>query len=364
MQRKKIIVSVSNDLTNDQRVNRICHTLQSNGYDVLVICRKLKNSENIGGRIYKIKRFNPWLKSGFLSFINFNILAFFYLLFHKTDILLSNDLDTLLFNTLIHQIKKCKLIYDSHELFTEAPEMKNSAFKRKIWLKIEKLCIKKTNASYTVSAPIADFYNKKYGIKMQLVRNMPIKKTILIPYEEREDILIYQGALNMERGIEILIESLLFLPQFKLYIAGKGCLKEKLVELTKDLNLEERVLFTGNLDFEKLHNLTCKAKIGFSIEQGKSLNYYYALPNKIFDYVQAGVPVICSNFPEMKKIIENYHVGEVFTGSDAKDLSKHIEALYNHPDKLNNYYNNCLSAKKILNWENEEKKLLEIFSKI
>lgn len=364
MQIKKIIVSVSNDLTNDQRVHRICNSLQNNGYNVLLIGRRLNSSSRIDQRVYKTLRFKLLFNKGILFYACLNIRFFLFLLFQKTDILLSNDLDTLLCNTLISKIKKTKLIYDSHELFTEVPELQNSKLKKKIWLKIEQYCITKTNKSYTVSSPIANFYCNKYNIDMKLVRNLPVKKEISIEYKNRDNILIYQGTLNTERGIEILIESLLFLPEFSLIIAGKGYLKDELKKLVNKYNLESRVLFTGNLDFDSLNKITNKAKIGFSIEQGTSLNYHYALPNKIFDYIQAGVPVICSNFPEMKNIIDSYNVGEIFYSNKAEDLAKQITNLVNNTKLLNEYQLNCLKSKDFLNWENEEKILLDIFKSV
>ncbi len=134
---KRIIVSVTNDLTTDQRVAKVCDTLTKMGFSVLLIGRKLKNSENIN-RNYKIVRFRLLFNKGFLFYAEYNLRLFFKLLFLKKDVLLSNDLDTLLPNYLIHKIFKTKLVYDSHELFTEVPELTNRPFVQKFWLTIEK----------------------------------------------------------------------------------------------------------------------------------------------------------------------------------------------------------------------------------
>lgn len=358
---KKIIVSVSNDISSDQRLNRICSTLQNNGYNVLLIGRKLKNSKNLEQKSYQTKRFKLLFNSGILFYFCLNFRFFLFLLFSKFDCLLSNDLDTLLCNSLISKIKRKKLYYDSHELFTEVPELENKKWKKKIWSIIEKLCIKSAYKSYTVCLPIANFYNQKYGINMKVIRNLPIKKEFLIPYSNRENILIYQGALNLERGIEIMIEAMCFLTDFKLIIAGKGDLENELKQQVLNLNLTTRVIFTGNLHFDELHRYTTSAKLGFSIEQGKSLNYKYALPNKIFDYIQAETPVICADLPEMRKIVENYNVGKVFSGNNPKDLADLILNLCLNQNKLFEYSHNCRKAKTILNWEIEEKKLIEIY---
>lgn len=357
---KRIIVSVTNDMTNDQRVNRVCNSLCDMGYDVLVLCRRLKSSAELEPRRYKVKRFRLLINKGFLFYACFNLRLFIYLLFHRCDALLSNDLDTLFTNALISKLKRKKLFYDTHELFTEVPELLNSGFKKKVWLWIERHCIHRPVATYTVCNSIAKYYNEKYGLDMKVVRNLPTSKEMQ-SYDSRENILLYQGALNMGRGIELLIEMMKHIPDYKLYIAGKGYMDSELKKLTANLNLTDRVVFTGNLRFDDLHKLTSRAKIGFSVEQGESLNYKYALPNKIFDYIQAGTPVVCSDFPEMRAVVDEYAVGKIFASHDAESLAKLLKNMLGDRDKLKEYHCNCIEASKVLNWENEQKILCGIY---
>src|SRR5690554_2991253 len=124
MKNKKIIVSVTNDLYTDQRVHKVCMFLYENGYEVLLVGRKLKNSEPITDRPYSIKRFKLVFNAGALFYSNYNLRLFWFLLFTRFDVLLSNDLDTLLANYCAHRLKsKSRLVYDTHELFTEVPEL-------------------------------------------------------------------------------------------------------------------------------------------------------------------------------------------------------------------------------------------------
>ncbi len=347
-------------MTNDQRVNRVCNSLCDMGFDVVVLCRRLKSSAELDSRRYSVKRFRLLFNKGMLFYASFNMRLFFYLLFHRCDALLANDLDTLLANAMASKLKRKKLYYDTHELFTEVPELQNAGFKKKVWLWIERHCIHRPVATYTVCHSIADYYNEKYGLDMKVVRNLPTPKGIK-PYEGRENILLYQGALNMGRGIELLIEMMKHFPDYKLYVAGKGYMDAELKKLAADLSLSDRVVFTGNLRFDELHKLTSRAKIGFSVEQGESLNYKYALPNKIFDYIQAGTPVVCSNLPEMRAVIEEYAVGEVFAAHDAESLAKLVRNMLDNNGKLVEYHCNCVRASKVLNWENEQKILLGIY---
>ncbi len=357
---KRIFVSVTNDMTNDQRVNRVCNTLCDNGFDVVVLCRRLKSSAELDPRRYRVKRFRLLFNKGMLFYACFNMRLFFYLLFHGCDALLANDLDTLLANAMASRLKRKKLYYDTHELFTEVPELQNAGFKKKVWLWIERKCIHRPVATYTVCNSIADYYNGKYDLNMKVVRNLPTSKEIQ-PYGGRENILLYQGALNMGRGIELLIEMMKHFPEYKLYIAGKGYMDAELKKLAANLNFSDRVVFTGNLRFDELHKLTLRAKIGFSVEQGTSLNYKYALPNKVFDYIQAGTPVVCSNLPEMRAVVDEYAVGEIFAEHDAESLANLVSGLLENSDKLIEYHNNCIAAAKVLNWENEQKILRGIY---
>jgi glycosyltransferase involved in cell wall biosynthesis len=362
MPTKRIIVSVTNDLSNDQRVHRICTSLSNFGYEILLIGRRLKSSPPITGRTYSIQRFKLLFNKGVLFYLCFNLRLFLILLFSKSDILLSNDLDTLAANTAAAFLKRKKLVYDSHELFTEVPELSEKRNKKKAWEILEMICFPRINLAYTVCNPIAKFYKDKYKIDFGVIRNLPVRRKTKLDYSSRENILIYQGALNKDRGIEMLIKAMQYVSDCKLIIAGKGDLEVELKYFSNKLNLNDKIVFTGNLDFDILYNLTKQAKIGFSLEQGNSLNYQYALPNKIFDYIQAGVPVLCSDLPEMQKIIKENNVGFIFSGSDERELAIKINQLIQNKETLNNINQNCIIQAKVLNWENEEKILMNLFN--
>jgi glycosyltransferase involved in cell wall biosynthesis len=362
MLKKRIVVSVTNDLSNDQRVHRICSSLKSSGFDVLLIGRKLKNSPAIADRPYSIKRIKLLFNKGVLFYLCYNFRLFFTLLFSKSDILLSNDLDTLAANTSVAFLKRKKLVYDSHELFTEVPELSGKKFKKIVWEKLEKMCFGRISLAYTVCEPIADFYKNKYKIDFGVIRNLPFRREPKLDYNSRENILIYQGALNKDRGIETIIKSMQFINNCKLIIAGKGDLEVQLKDLATNLDLDKKIKFTGNLDFETLYELTSKAKIGLSIEYGNSLNYKYALPNKIFDYIQAGVPILCSPLQEIVKIIEKYQVGVILENNNEVSLAKLINELICNEEYLTKLNNNCKIAAAELHWENEEKILLKMFN--
>ena len=302
---KRIIVSVTNDLVTDQRVHKSCTTLFNNGYTILLIGRKLKNSLPII-RDYKTLRIKLLFNKGALFYAEYNLRLFFILLFSKKDILLANDLDTLLPNFLVSKILKKKLVFDSHELFTEVPELINRPFQQNFWLKIEQFILPKLTYSYTVCHSIAVHYNLKYNTKFHVVRNVPFKikkleKGILPFNSKNKKIILYQGAINKGRGLELMIEAMTFLDNAIFLIIGSGDIEKNIHNLVKELNLEEKVTFIERIPPIELQKLTPLADLGLSIEENLGLNYKYALPNKLFDYIQAKIPVLVSNLDEINE---------------------------------------------------------------
>ena len=245
---KKVIVSVTNDLTTDQRVAKVCNSLIKHNYSVLLIGRKLKNSNPIN-RVYPIKRFKLIFNRGFLFYAEYNIRLFLFLLFSKKDILLSNDLDTLIPNFIISKLQGKKLVFDSHELFSEVPELVNKPLRKKFWQQLENYFIPKVKNCYTVCESIAAYYNKNYNTFFKVVRNCPydkpnIKSSLPINTHEKK-IILYQGAINLGRGLELMIDTMNYLDDFIFIIIGNGDILEQLQQKVIKLKLNDKVFFLG-----------------------------------------------------------------------------------------------------------------------
>lgn len=363
----KIIISVINDLVTDQRVHKVAQTLHNEGYNVFLIGRLLRTNLALNVRDYQTKRMVLFFTKGPFFYAEFNIRLFFFLLFHKFDILLSNDLDTLLGNYLASKLKRKALVYDSHEIFTEVPELINRPLQRNIWRIIERNIIPKLKHSYTVNQSVSDYYFEKYEIRMKVVRNVPKKSDLTYEFNEsnfqdRVKIIVYQGALNVGRGLELMIETMQFLENMQLMIIGDGDIKHRLIELINKLSLNEKVKMLGKIPFSELKTFTKQADLGISLEENLGLNYYLALPNKIFDYIHAGVPVLVSDLPEIAAIIKKYKIGVVTNTRIPIELATLIQSFFK--DIIN--YKKCkqktILAQKELCWENEEKTIINIFS--
>jgi len=364
---KKVIISVTNDLVSDKRVNKVALSLLKFGYDVTVVGRVLPNSLAVKFP-YAFKRFRLPFKTGMLFYASYNIRLFFFLLFSKADVFLSNDLDSLVANYLASVLKRKKLVYDSHELFTEVPELTNRIRTKKVWLAIEGFILPKVKFAYTVCDSIAQIYNEKYGINMLTVRNIPEKQTEnkarskpeLIANETRK-IILYQGALNEGRGLEFAISSMQYIDNAILLIAGGGDVEDNLHKQVADLKLVDKVYFTGRLPFAELSLYTKYATIGLSLEENYSLNYYYALPNKLFDYIRSGVPVLVSKLPEIARIVNKYDIGEYIENHEPKHIAFQLKKMLSDDELQKKWRNNLKVASDDLSWENEEKELEKIF---
>ncbi len=355
---KHFVIALTNDIVTDQRVSRIADTLVEQGYKITMIGRMLPHSMHLQ-RHYTTKRFKLWFNKGALFYANYNIKLFFYLLFKKFDGVLSNDLDTLPACFFLSRLRKKKLVYDSHEYFTEVPELVGRKFQQNAWLFFERLLLPKIKIAYTVSESIAFEYNLKYGTQFKVIRNLPVRrhKTKI----QKQNTIIYQGALNMGRGLELMIKTMQYINNYELWIAGTGDIDDKLKALTDELNLKHKVKFLGRIALAELHTITCKAKLGLSFEEDLGKNYRYALPNKIFDYIQAHIPVLVSDLPEMAHIVKEYEVGEVLKNRNPKNVAKQILQMLNTNEKLVLWKIHLAKAANELCWENEKQKLLAVF---
>ncbi len=371
---KRACVSVTNDLATDQRVIKVCDFLTRLGFDVTLIGVRRKKHISVNHIKVRTFRFHIWFQKGFLFYAEYNIRLFFYLLFKKTQLLISNDLDTLLPNYLVSLLRQKALVYDAHEYFLGSTEIAERPIVRNFWKIIEKGIFPRLQNIITVNHSIADLYEKAYGIRPNVVRNLPnrfiadkkITRSELGLPEEKKIVLMQGGGINVDRGAEELINAMkpkYGLDDVELYFIGGGDVWEKIKQLTKDLHLERKVHFLPKMPYQKMMNYTYLCDLGVSLDKPVSLNYKYSLPNKLFDYLAAGIPVLASPMVEIKKIIESYDVGMCIDEHEPGHIAQKIKAMLNDPEKIKKWRINALKTSKELCWENEEKVLIKIYEK-
>ncbi len=370
---KKAIVSVINDLSTDQRVHKVCNTLYKLGYDVTLVGRKQQKSLPLTKRDYKTKRMFLLFEKGPFFYAEFQIRLFFYLLFHKANVLVSNDLDTLLPNYLISKFKNYQLVYDTHELFCEVPELQANPAKKNIWKGIERWIFPKLKYVFTVNDSIAKIYTDEYRVDVRVVRNIPllsahtensaISKTELnLPIDKK--IIVLQGAgINIDRGAEEAVQAMQYISNVLLLIIGSGDVLDILKQMVVHLKLTDKVQFIDKVPFDKLMQYTRHADLGLTLDKDTNINYRYSLPNKLFDYIHAGVPVLASNLVEVKKVITTYAIGGCIENYNPQHIADKMNFILNNEETLQVWKKNCKIASEKLNWEKEEQQLIDVYSK-
>lgn len=371
---KRAILSVTNDLLSDQRMHKVCTSLIKINYQPLLVGRLIKGSKKLNKRDYDTKRFRMLFTKSWLFYAAFNFRLFLFLLFSKADVLVANDLDSLLANYLAYKIKRffgnkhLKLVYDSHELFTELPELNGRKVVKKTWILIEKWILPKIKNAYTVCGSIADFYEEKYAVSMQVISNMPLRTTTNSANEElhfslpaNKKIILYQGALNIGRGIEPIIGIMDRIDDAVFVIAGIGDIENTAKHMVKEKQLEDKVIFTGRLPFEQLLTLTKQADIGLVLQEDISLSYRFVLPNRLFDFIKAKVPILASDLPEIKKIVGKEKIGLMVNGFEPDILIEKIKLLLNNAEVIKGIKQNLESCADRYCWEVQEEELFGVY---
>ena len=361
--RKKIICTVINDLTYDQRMHRVCTTLANEGYDVLLLGRVKEKSVDLTEQVFAQKRIVCFSYTGFMMYFEFNLRVLIYLLFHRFDMVNAVDLDTIIPASLAARIKSKPMIYDAHELFTEVPEIVNRPYLYKIWSWIETNFVPTAWASYTVALMIAEIFTEKYDQSFSVIRNVPRRQSFQ-PTRKTEKIILYQGAINTGRGLKEIIAAMIHLDEeIKLWIIGDGDLYEEIKDASLATTAKQRIKMFGYIAPEELKEMTKKAWIGINLLENVGLSYYYSLANRTFDFIQAHVPAIHMDFPEYRAINDKYQVAELVPDLTTDSIVKAVNSLENE-DRYDRLKQNCQIAAAELCWENEEDKLLGIYEQL
>ncbi|HEV8273605.1 MAG TPA: glycosyltransferase [Chitinophagaceae bacterium] len=359
---KKLIFTVTNDLSYDQRMQRICGTLAESGYDVLLVGRKLKTSLPLSETKYSQRRIKCWFNKGKLFYSEFNIRLFFFLLFKKMDCICAIDLDTILPCYYISKLKGVKCVYDAHEYFSQLDEVVSRPKIYNFWHGIEKKMIPKFKNGYTVCDSLAEEFKKKYNANYKVVRNVPL----LIGSNEQTrsgEVILYQGAVNKGRGLDKLALAMKNV-NATLWVCGNGNFMDEMRSVVQANELSEKVIFFGMLPPEELRKRTAKAYIAVNPFERTGLNQYLSLSNKFFDYIHADIPQVTMNYPEYKKINDQFKIAELIDDLVPETIANSIKKILNNKELYLQLRQNCLAAKQQLNWQKEKEKLLAFYKEL
>jgi glycosyltransferase involved in cell wall biosynthesis len=303
----------------------------------------------------------------YILFFEYSIRAFFFIFNSKANIINCHSLHVLPIGALLKIFKKFNLIYDTHELETEVSGSKG--FIRVISKALEKLCIKYVDYTIVVSNSIEEWYKNTYKIcKIKTIRNIPnhkhqdISQTNFIRQKFNISnlaiVFIYQGLLSSTRGVNIIVEAFKILPKDKFHIVflGFGPMQ---FEIENIANQNENIHFISKVSPTELPEFTRSADIGIHMILNSCLNHYYCLPNKLFEYFINGLPVIVSDFPEMKELVDQNNIGWLIEPS-SENLISTINNITS--EEVNLKKQNVASSKGKYSWENEEVNYIDIYN--
>jgi glycosyltransferase involved in cell wall biosynthesis len=344
-------------------MHRISVALVNAGHHVTIVGRSKPNANNLIQQPFAQKRIDCFYTKGKLFYVEFNIRLLLWLLFQRTDLIGSIDLDTIVPVYLASLLRLKKRSFDAHELFPEVPELVGRPLTKKIWLWVERVFMKRFPLRYTVSESIADYYEKKYTLQFDVIRNLPVSLPRLAIENNRSSnrYILYQGALNDGRGLVEMIHAMKEIDNYTLKIAGEGDLSASLSALVHTLHLQAKVIFLGNLAPSELVLVTRYASIGINLLENKGLSYYYSLANKFFDYMHAQVPIITMNFPEYVRINNDFKVAILLHDLDVRSIITAIQEIENDYES---FRLNCKSAAPIYCWEKEAMQLVSLYRKV
>ena len=343
-------------------MQRICSSLANAGYDINLVGRKEKKSLPLQQKNFKQIRLNCFFEKGFLFYAEHNLRLLFFLLFQKVDCICAIDLDTILPCLFLSKLKSIPRSYDAHELFCEMKEVSTRPNIYRFWKFIEKHTVPRFKKGYTVNEYIRDIFYRTYGVQYEVIRNVPYKQNIVAP-TKTEDFIIYQGAVNEGRSLETVIPAFQWIDH-PFHIYGNGNFYKQCEDLIVKYKLQGKVILKGSVLPDELKPITKRALLGIALVENQGLNNYYSLANRFFDYIQAGIPQLCANYPAYQKINEEFEVALLIEDLSPESIAHAVNTILNDSELQNKLRTNAIAAGKKYNWESEEKKLISFYQQI
>jgi hypothetical protein len=373
MAKPYLVFAVTTDLSYDQRMQRICGSLAQAGYQVLLVGWQREASVPLTTQPYGQHRLCGWFQHGKLFYLEYNLRLFGYLLRQRADVWACADLDAALPTWARARLGGQPFAYDAHELFTEVPEVVARPRVQHLWQWVENFIVPRAQLCYTVGPALARLFGQRHpGSRFAVVRNVPVgapqalSSTAQPQAQNPAPTLLYQGALNVGRGLAELLEAMPLVPA-RLVICGEGDLSAALRAQAARLGLlaSGQVEFRGYVLPTDLRQLTAQATVGIMLLENTGLSYYYSLANKFFDYVQAGIPQLCIDFPEYRALNAQHEVAALVPDLAPATLAAALARLL-PGGQPGAYYQhlagNCRRARQEWSWQEEEKVLLGLYA--
>lgn len=403
---QKVCMVVWNTFETDARVTKEARTLMKNGKNVTVVAvhqpGRTKPYENLDNlKVIRINRTLRRQKQGgvgnqrlaaekigntvsssanprtslkkkvrglfkFVPITIINIRFFLEAFKQNSGIYHANDLNTLVPVYLASRLRGAKLIYDAHEVSTDRVGWKNKRY----WEWIEKKIMNRADATITTNYTRAAYFRDRYHIPLPyIVKNVPpyeeIMKTHILHDQLKLDysipIVLYQGGLQADRGLENMIQLIPLVESAHFVFIGDGRLKQNLILMAEEIGVTDRTHFLGAIPNSDLLTYTSSATIGLQLLLNTCFNHYSACSNKLHEYIMAGIPVVGSDLPEIRRVIEDTETGILVNPDDIQEIAASINKLLTSEALYKKYSENTKTAALKHRWENEEQALLEAY---
>ena len=365
---------VTNPLIKDPRVQRELNSAQQSGFEVIFIGsqNEFYNKEFLNKLpfITDIILFNEKIrKSRFIfSRVYRAVYRFWSFVFktakYKPDIIHCNDLSTLPQGYIASKICNAKVVYDSHEINCDVLSEKKS-MSEKIMILVESFLIRRVDRVVSVSNAASKIISDYYKIPPPtVVTNCSFKvENVNLNIIKKDFKVLYHGIMSQDRGYEeFILSSEKVKPGIILQLRGYGPLENLLREKTKSLNLVN-IVFEKPVEINELIIKASESNVGVVLTKPVNTNYKYTVGNKIFEYINAGLPVILSRVPEHIYLNEKFNIG-IVVDVNPKEIAEAINRLYEDEKLYHELRRNAIEMSKIMCWENEVLKLIEIYKEL
>ncbi len=349
MEKKKLVMVVYNPIEVDGRVKRTAQTL-SNLFDITVVCVKGESVyQNDSYKIIRLKRRDRLGRT--LRLLIFWLRIVCITMVKRPAVLYVHDFFLPFPGWIGAKLSGAKLVYDAHELII--PDKNgNLNSSEKLFYQLEKRTVNKCDLIIAANPERAIMMKEHYHLKKDpiSVRNIPppakkkfsdehiFKKYPLLKKRVNDIRIVYMGDINIERGLSVLIDAIYLLPvQYQLLFVGKGPDIDKIKNIaSKDIS--GRIIVIGGVAHEEVHDVIRQADIGYLTYSMTGLNNIYCSPNKIFEYPQAGLPIISTCQPTTQQIFSKFRIGELVGCNHENVTAKTIaDAITKIADNYNEY---------------------------
>ncbi|MFK0312802.1 glycosyltransferase family 4 protein [Pseudomonas sp. NPDC090233] len=402
---KKIAMIVWNEFLNDARVLKEAQTLQVAGYQVCVFALHTpgvtRQQERLpaGIEVFRVARSPLWkwrkrkttegstaktnkaqgpigklsVKHQLLRLIArawTHTALLWHMVRYRADVVHSHDVNTLPTAWLAARLSRARLVYDAHEISTSREGY--DSFRKLVGM-VEKHLMPKADGTITTTDARAKYFARAYGVaRPAVLQNRPRLTRCEASNRIREElgltaawpIILYQGGLQQGRGLEKLVRTAAEVPDAYFVFIGGGRLTESLVQLSEQLGLQERVRFIPTVALAQLPSYTASADIGVQPIENTCLNHYTTDSNKLFEYLIAGLPVVATDFPEIRRIVRDHDVGLLVPANDPSALAGALNRLVGDQPLRNHYAHNAHITAGTLNWEEQEFRLIELYRQV